>query len=110
MKIDDSMQEKINFIQISEQNLHQLLSQKQTFQSQMMEVEGSLLEISKTKKTYKIIGNIMVEMDPEKLKIDLDSKKEMLDLRLKSIQKQEERIKQKIAETQKEVMDAMKKK
>lgn len=110
MKIDDSMQEKINFIQISEQNLNQLNSQKQSFQSQLVEIEGSLLELSKTKKAYKIIGNIMIETETELLKSDLNSKKEMLDLRLKSIQKQEERIKQKIQDTQKDVMDAMKKK
>lgn len=110
MKIDDSMQEKINFIQISEQNLQQLNSQKQNFQSQMVEIEGSLVEISKTKKAYKIIGNIMVETETDALKSDLESKKEMLDLRLKSIQKQEDRIKQKIADTQKEVMESIKKK
>lgn len=104
------MQEKINFIQISEQNLNQLNSQKQSFQSQLVEIEGSLLELSKTKKAYKIIGNIMIETETELLKSDLNSKKEMLDLRLKSIQKQEERIKQKIQDTQKDVMDAMKKK
>lgn len=110
MKIDDSMQEKINFIQVSEQNLSQLSSQKQVFQSQLIEVEGSLLEVSKTKRAYKIIGNIMVEADSDSLKKDLDSKKEMLELRLKSIQKQEERIRLKVADTQKEVMDSMKKK
>lgn len=102
------MQEKINFIQISEQNLNQLNSQKQSFQSQLVEIEGSISEILKTKKAYKIIGNIMVESDTETLKSDLESKKEMLDLRLKSIQKQEERIKQKISDTQKDVMSAMK--
>lgn len=110
MKIEDSVQEKINTIQVSEQNLHSLISQKQNFQSQLMEVDGSLIEISKTKNAYKIIGNIMVASDVESLKKDLESKKEMLDIRLKSIQRQEEKIKQKIQEIQKEVMDAMKKK
>lgn len=110
MKIEDGMQEKINQIQISEQNLHSLISQRQNFQAQAMEIESSLLEISKTKNAYKIIGNIMVASDVETLKKDLSSKKEMLDIRIKSVQKQEEKLKLKISETQKEVMDSMKKK
>ena len=110
MTLDESMQEKINQIQISEQNLHQLTSQKQNFNSQLIEIDASLQEISKSEKSYKIIGNIMIETNSEDLKKELESKKEMLDLRLKSVQKQEERIKQKIADTQKEVMEAMRKK
>jgi len=52
----------------------------------------------------------MVATDAEALKKDLLSKKEMLDVRVKSVQKQEEKLKQKIAEIQKEVMESMKKK
>jgi prefoldin beta subunit len=108
MKTENQMQEKINQIQVIEQNLHSVINQRQTFQAQNMEVESSLLELSKTKNAYKIIGNIMVATDAENLKKDLLSKKEMLDIRVKSVQKQEEKLKQKIAEIQKEVMDSMK--
>mgnify|MGYP001241783816 CR=1 FL=1 len=110
MKIESQMQEKISQIQVFEQNLHSLNSQRQTFQAQAMEIESSLLELSKTKNAYKIIGNIMVAADAENLKKDLTSKKEMLDIRIKSVQKQEEKLKGKISEIQKEVMDSMKKK
>lgn len=110
MKLDDSMQEKINQIQVSEQNLNALISQKQNFQTQLLEIESSLSEISKTKSAYKIIGNIMVSTDVESLKKDLSSKKEMLDIRMKTIQKQEEKLKQRIQDIQKEVMESMKKK
>ncbi len=112
MKTEENnhMQEKINEIQLIEQNLHSLINQRQTFQAQTMEVESSLSEISKTKNAYRIIGNIMIAADAEALKIELSSKKEMLDIRVKSVQKQEEKLKQKITDIQKEVMDAMKKK
>jgi prefoldin beta subunit len=110
MKENEPMQEKIGQIQILEQNLHSIISQRQNFQAQEMEVESSLSELSKTKNAYKIIGNIMVASDAESLKTELSSKKEMLDIRIKSIQKQEEKIKQKISDIQKEVMDSMKKK
>ncbi len=110
MKLDDSMQEKINQIQVSEQSLNTLISQKQNFQAQLMEVESSLAEISKAKNAYRIIGNIMIASDVETLKNDLASKKEIIDLRIKTIQKQEDKLKQKISDTQKEVMESMRKK
>ncbi|MBR9690105.1 hypothetical protein GOV08_00285 [Candidatus Woesearchaeota archaeon] len=110
MKIEDNAQEKINMIQAYEQNLSALISQKQSFQSQLLEIESSLIEIQKTKKAYKIIGNIMVETDVPALKKDTKQRQEMLKLRIDSIEKQEEKIKEKIADTQKEVMDTMKKK
>lgn len=110
MKENENMQENIGQIQILEQNLHSIIQQRQNFQAQEMEVESSLSELSKTKSAYKIIGNIMVASDAESLKTELSSKKEMLDIRIKSIQKQEEKIKLKISDIQKEVMDSMKKK
>jgi len=56
MKTEEQMQEKINQIQVIEQNLHSIINQRQTFQAQTMEVESSLSELSKTKNAYKIIG------------------------------------------------------
>lgn len=104
-------QEKINELQIMEQTLQNTIIQKNTFQSQLLEVENALKEIKNAKdKIYKIVGPIMIEEKKEKIKKDLTSKKEIIDLRLKNIEKQEKQIKEKYSELQSEIMKELKKK
>ena len=85
-------QEKIQQLQLLEQNLQNLSAQKQQFQSQLFELEGALKEIETTHQAYKIIGGIMVLTEKEQLKKELSEKKELLDLRISSVDKQENQI------------------
>jgi prefoldin beta subunit len=101
---DDELKE----LQMIEQNIQQLLLQKQQFQSQMMEVESALGELKTSETAYKIIGNIMVKSNKEDLLKDLQGKKDMLDIRLNSIEKQESRLREKAQSLQKEVLGKMK--
>jgi prefoldin beta subunit len=100
---------KVQELQLIEQNLSNLLMQKQTFQSRLLESENALKEVEETKKQcYKVIGNILVAMDKEKLKKDLINEKEIFSLRLKNIEKQENKLKEKAQEIQKEVLKDLK--
>jgi prefoldin beta subunit len=110
MKLSKEVQEKINELQLLEQNSQSFMLQKQNFQVQLMEVESALKELEKTKEAYKIVGNIMVSSSKSDLKKDLESKKEMLELRVKSLEKQEEKLKEKSSKLQEEVMLEMKEK
>ena len=92
-----------------EQNLQQFILQKQQFQTQLIEITSALEELEKTDQAYKIVGNIMVLTKKDKLKKELESKKEMLDLRIKTIEKQEKVIKEKMQKMQAEVMEKLKK-
>ena len=77
--VQKEVEEKIEQLQLFEQNIQALLMQRQTFQSQLLEIENSLEELSKAKdKPYKIIGPIMVLSDKEELRKELMSKKEVL--------------------------------
>jgi len=102
-------EESINQLQILEQGLQSYLAQKQQFQTQLVEVESALKELQISKVSYKIIGNIMVEASKEELKKELESKKEMLTIRIKMLEKQEKQIKDKSARLQSEVVEQMKK-
>ena len=94
MEIDKKTKEKINDLQLMEQKLQSFLIQKQSFQVQLLEVENALTEIKSAKgSSYKIVGTIMVETKKEDLTKDLENKKEVLDLRIKTLEKQEEKIK-----------------
>lgn len=111
MKLSKETQQKIAQLQLLEQNLQNTLIQKQTFQSQILEMENALEELKKTKETtaYKVVGTIMIASKKDDLKKELDSKKEVLQLRIKNLEKQQEQIKEKATNLQQEVMKEMQK-
>ena len=96
-------EQKIAQLQLYEQSLQNILVQKQQFQSQSLEIESALKELEGTKEAYKIVGNIMVSSKKEDLKKDLESKKETVNLRVKTIEKQENQIREKAKKLQEEV-------
>ena len=102
--------EKIQKLQLFEQNAQQLLAQRQQFQTQLIEIDSALAEIDKTKESYKIIGNIMVSTSKEDLKKELKEKKTMVDIRVKSIEKQEKEVKDKAKKLQEEVLKGLEQK
>lgn len=102
-------EKKIQQLQLIEQNLNNIVMQKQSFQMQLMENENALSELEKTKKdAYKIVGTIMINSNKEDLKKELNEQKEILDLRIKNIEKQENNFKEKAEDIQKEVMKDIK--
>ncbi len=101
-------EEKIGRMQLLEQNMQNTMMQKQQFQSQLIEVTSALEELETTDEAYKIVGNIMVLSKKDGLKKDLESKKEMVELRIKSIEKQESELKEKAKGLQEEVLKEMK--
>jgi len=75
----------------------------------LVEIDNALEELEKSKgNTYKIIGSIMVASEKESLKKDINSKKEILDLRIKSIEKQENQLREKASNLQSEVLQKIK--
>ena len=103
-------EQKIAQLQLMEQNLQSFLIQRQQFQSQLIEVESALKEIESSKEAYKIVGNIMVNASKDQLKKDLEEKKNILELRIKTLEKQETQIKEKATKTQAEVLEKIKEK
>lgn len=101
-------EQKIGQLQLYEQSAQSILSQKQQFQMQLVEIESALSELEKSEEAYKIIGNIMVASKKEDLKTDLNSKKDIVSLRLKTLEKQENQIKEKAEKLQAEVLKKIK--
>ncbi len=81
--------------------------QKQQFQMQLSEINSALDNLKDSKQSYKIIANIMVDTKKEDLEKDLKQKKEMLEIRIKSLEKQEDIIREKSQKLQKEVLGNM---
>jgi prefoldin beta subunit len=109
INMNKDIQEKINQLSMLEQNMQNFSNQKQQFQAQLIELESAEKELGNSKEAYKIIGNIMVARDKEELLKEISEKKEIVNLRINSFEKQEDKLKQKAEELQKEVLDGMKK-
>ena len=103
------MDPKINQLQLLQQNLQNLLLQKQQLQNQLAEFNSALEGLKNSEKAYKISGYIMIASPTEKLSQDLEEKKEMFALRLKNCMAQEEKIKKNMEELQKEVIGGLQK-
>jgi prefoldin beta subunit len=104
------IQEKINQMQLLQQNLQNFSMQRQQFQIQQTEIESALGELEKSGQAYKIIGNVMVLTDKDALKKELEEKKHILTIRISSIEKQESKVREKAEELQKEVLSEIEKK
>jgi len=101
-------EQKIGQLQMFEKSLQNFLAQKQQFQLQFAEIESALKELETAEEAYKIVGNLMVKGEKTALKKDLNEKKEILDLRIKTIEKQEKDTREKALKLQQEDMNELK--
>jgi prefoldin beta subunit len=106
-EISKESEKKLGQLQMLEQSMQSLLMQKQQFQLQQTEIESALKELENVDEAYKIVGNIMVLSKKASLKADLNSKKEVAELRIKNIEKQENQLREKASKLQEEVMKEM---
>ena|SRR3989344_4073161 len=96
---------KIQEIQILEQNLQNLLLQKQAFQMEISETIAAKREIEMAgEDVFKIIGQLMIKSDKSRIKDELSNKEKLLDLRIKSFEKQEISLIEKIDSLRKEIL------
>lgn len=95
---------KVNQLQLIQQNVQNLSQQKQQLQNQLIELDSALTELQTTDKAYRIIGKIMLAAPQDELSKELIDKKEMTEVRLKNVEKQEEKLNSKVEELQREVM------
>ena len=106
-EISKESEKKLSQLQMLEQSMQNLLMQKQQFQVQQVELESALKELEKVDEAYKIIGNIMVLLKKADLKEDLASKKEVTELRIKNLEKQESHLREKASKLQGEILKEM---
>jgi len=106
----DSRDKKIQEMQILEQNLQNLLLQKQTFHMELSETQAALNEIEDSNdEIFKIIGQLMIKTEKSKAKKELLEKENLLNLRIKTIEKQEKILIEKLDVLRDEVMKPAKK-
>ena len=97
-------------MQIIEQKLQNLFLQKQSFQLEFSETQSALKEIENSgDEIFKIVGQLMIKSEKSKVKEELSNKEKILDLRIKSLEKQEGSFMEELGKLREEVMKTMKK-
>lgn len=110
IKITPEAQQILLELQTFQQQMQTVLIQKESLNIQNMEIEKALEELGKVndEDVFKAVGPILIKSDKERLKTELAEKKETIDLRLKSLQKQENRMKERLEESQKKLEEILK--
>ena len=78
-------------------------------EAQLKEVERTMEELDKaTGDVYKNVGSLMIKVDDkEAVKMDLEESKETLEVRIKSMERQENNLREKYTEMQNTINAAM---
>jgi len=106
----ESKDKKIQEIQILEQTLHNLSFQKQAFQLELSETVESLNSLqSSGEEVFKIIGQLMIKTEKKKIQEELANKQKLLELRTKSIEKEEDSLAKRVVSLREELISQTKK-
>jgi len=86
--------------QLYSQQIQTVAAQKAALTMELHEIKRALEEVKKAKEkfVYKLSGPILIKVDSDELVKDFDEKETMVNLRLKTLEKQELRLKEKIEE------------
>ena len=102
-------EKKVQEMQILEQNMQNLMFQKQAFQMELSETQVALKEIENSgDEVYKIIGQLMIKSEKSKVKDELLNKEKIIELRVKSIEKQEDSFAEKLEKLREEFLNQQK--
>lgn len=110
MDMPQNIQEQLNQFQQVQQQAQSIAMQKQTLTLQINESKKALDELSKTaddQDVYKTAGPLLIKTTKTDSEADLKDSIEMLEIRQKTIEKQEKRITSKLEELQKNLQEAM---
>ncbi|GEM_PF-4895854 len=101
----------ISQFQHYQQQLQTVVVQKEILKLQDMEIERTLQELNaaQTKEGYKITGFIMISKPIDELKNELIETKDAINVKMKSLEKTEQKIINKLKELEKLVKESEKK-
>ena len=96
------IEETIKQMEIQNQQLQSIALQKQALMIQDREVENALEELKKEgiKEVFKSVGPILIKIEKQNVSKELTETREEIELKLKTVEKQEKRIRDKLKESQ----------
>lgn len=106
-----NVQQQIAQFQMMQQQAQAISSQKVQMEIQLKEIDHSIEELKKLKKdaeVYESIGAILIKKSKTKITTELKERKETLEIRVKTLAKQEQDIQAKLMEMQSEIQNMLK--
>lgn len=92
-----------------QQQFQNVLIQKENAKMMIMEMEKTSEELKDSKEdVYKVVGNVLIKSTPSKIKKQLSDEKETLDVRIKSLEKQETSLREKLTGLQSKLETSLK--
>jgi prefoldin beta subunit len=94
---------------VLQQQLQNIMAQKEAIGAQVLEIKKALDELEKSKESevYKIAGPILIKSPRAGVLKELKDRDETLDLRFKTMEKEEKRIKLRIEEFREKLVKGM---
>jgi prefoldin beta subunit len=105
------LQEQIQKMQQSQQNLQSILMQKQQVEMENVESDRALEELKKasdSEQVFKYAGSILIKSDKKSLIDELEEKKELSKTKSTVLAKQEERLKTSLQEQEQKIQEMLK--
>jgi len=98
--VSEQLQQLVAQFQAYQQQLQMVSAQKEALNMQLLEAGKALEELAKPAKDdiYKVIGPVLVKVRREDARADLGSKKELILLRIKTLEKSESKLKERLTE------------
>ena len=102
-KLPPKVQERLLRLQQLQQTLQSILVQKQNVELELTEIEQATNELQKLAEDatiYKAVGSLLVKSEKAKITSDLNDRKELLNVRVSVLGKQEERLRGQLKDLQ----------
>ncbi len=109
-ELPPQIQNQLAQLQQLQQQAQAVMTQKTQIEGLIRETEAALKELEKSKDDaviYKSVGELLFRADKPKLVEELKERKDMMDLRLKTMAKQEERIQGRFTQLQEQLKQAL---
>jgi prefoldin beta subunit len=109
-ELPPQIQNQLAQLQQLQQQAQAVISQKSQIESLIRETDAALKELEKSSDDaviYKSVGELLFKAEKPKLVEELKERKEMMDLRLKTMSKQEERIQSRFTQLQDQLKQSL---
>ncbi|MDI6819295.1 MAG: prefoldin subunit beta [Candidatus Hodarchaeaceae archaeon] len=110
-ELPPSLRHQLAQFQQVQQQAQALMAQKQQLELALRETERALEELGKLQEgatVYKSVGGILIKAEQANLTKELTERKETLDLRIKTIERQEGRVVERLREMREKLQEALK--
>lgn len=110
-ELPPSLRHQLAQFQRVQQQAQALMAQKQQLELALRETERALEELGKLQEgatVYRSVGGILIKAEQANLTKELTERKETLDLRIKTIERQEERVVERLREMREKLQEALK--